>query len=67
MRKCSSNSFPQVLAYIFGDGQDTQFIPFTHSPNFQSGIQFSLILDFSFFPFFFSTLSAKKMCLEDAL
>lgn len=61
MRKCSSNSFPQVLAYIFGDGQDTQFIPFTHSPNFQSGIQFSLILDFSFFPFFFHFVCQKNV------
>lgn len=31
LRKCSSNSFLQVPAYIFGDSQDTQFIPSRHS------------------------------------
>lgn len=52
LRKCSSKSFSQVPAYIFGDGQDTQFVPFRHSPDIQSRMEFSLIRNLTIFPLY---------------
>lgn len=41
-----------MSAYIFRDGQDTHFVPSRHSPDIQSGMEFSLILDLPIFPLY---------------